>query len=102
VDQPAAASVFVLRQQPIHLPLTDGQYDSRRGDRPSSQTEHVADRVRSSSPSLFLETEISNGRGPDTSDERLHICYTEVLLSVLDFSWGGNGSANYFINNGAR
>ena len=27
---------------------------------------------------------------------------TEDLISVLDLSWGGNGSANYVINNGAR
>jgi hypothetical protein len=29
----------------------------------------------------ILETDISNGRGPDTSNERLHAGYTEVLLS---------------------
>jgi hypothetical protein len=59
---------------------------------------------KASLPGFFrrVKGDISNGRGPDTSSELLHSWHTEVPLSVLDFSWGGNGSANYFINNGAR
>jgi hypothetical protein len=34
VDQCATAAVFILRQQPVHLPLTDPQNGCRRCHRP--------------------------------------------------------------------
>jgi hypothetical protein len=34
MDQRAPAAVFILRQQPVHLPLTDRQNGCRRCDRP--------------------------------------------------------------------
>jgi hypothetical protein len=66
VDQRAAPSFFVVRQQPIHLPLTDAQYGRRRGDRPSS-SQNVGQhfdplQIAFADVTQLPETEISNGR----------------------------------------